>query len=117
MHKKSAGVPTPKISRTSDGRPALKKQKHGGALLTGGQTKAQGGKAGSGRLANDELAWLRKIVTGPRARRSLRKIMRAGRDGDKLALIKLGMDRVFGAPNQKIASTITLADLLEEEET
>jgi hypothetical protein len=114
MTKKLTGVRSPKSARKSDAKkPALIPQKHGGALASGG---TPGHRGAGGRPSNDELKWLKKIITGPRMRRSLRKIVRTGRDEAKLQLFKLGADRVYGAPNQKIDTTVTLAELLGEGE-
>ena len=116
MHKKPSAVATPKISRTPP-KPKLIPQPRGGALLAGGMPGNRGniGKA-SGRRSEDYLNWLAKLMRSPRMKRRLRKLVRTGRNGELLQLHKTLLERTYGAPNQKLTTTVTLADLLGAED-
>jgi hypothetical protein len=112
MIKKSAGKHPSKTGRTP---PTLTPQAHGGALLSGGRLKAEGGKAGPGRTPADYAARCAKLVRSPRMWRRLREVMRKGDHRALLQLQKQLADRAYGSPTQSVEVKQTLAALLESD--
>jgi hypothetical protein len=49
-------------------------------------------------------------------KKRLRELVREGRDIELLALHKTLLERTYGAPNQRVESVVTLAQLLGEGE-
>jgi hypothetical protein len=96
--------------RATTTAPTLKKQKHGGALLSGGKP---GHKGGGGRPSDEWRAWCSKQLKNPKIRKRIRRFLRLGSERTVLDLIKLMEARAFGPPAQKIIEAkASLAQLL-----